>query len=150
MNDPPARPKIAARMTDDWAIFRGDDLFPPARTQDHPESEADATLLAHVNRGEFLLNGFRNRDLRQLLFPTPAGDEAKEKRRSGRDHIPLAMVTTTESMVAILGWIMPLPLANPPSRTGWPSAAMTSNLWPSSITRNVAASPAKAPPSGWP
>ena len=26
-------------------------------------------MLATINRGEFALNGFRNRDLRQLLFP---------------------------------------------------------------------------------
>jgi hypothetical protein len=31
-------------MTGDWAIFRGDDLFPPAHTQDHESSEADTTL----------------------------------------------------------------------------------------------------------
>jgi hypothetical protein len=36
-----------ASITSDWAVFRGDDLFPPAQTQDHEDSEADATL--HVN-----------------------------------------------------------------------------------------------------
>lgn len=35
----------------------------------NPWAEADAALLAAINRGEFALNGFRNRDLRQLLFP---------------------------------------------------------------------------------
>jgi hypothetical protein len=34
-------------MRDDWAIFRGDDLFPPARTDQHDDAEADATL--HVS-----------------------------------------------------------------------------------------------------
>jgi hypothetical protein len=37
-----------ARMTPDWAIFRGDDLFPPAETDDHENAHADATLLVHV------------------------------------------------------------------------------------------------------
>jgi hypothetical protein len=35
----------------------------------NPWEHRDALLLAAINRGEFVLNGFRNRDLRQLLFP---------------------------------------------------------------------------------
>lgn len=35
----------------------------------NPWSPKDARLLAAINRGEFALSGFRNRDLRQLLFP---------------------------------------------------------------------------------
>ena len=35
----------------------------------NPWAHQDALLLATINRGEFALNGFRNRDLRQLLFP---------------------------------------------------------------------------------
>lgn len=34
----------------------------------HPFNGDDAALLAAVNRGEFTLNGFRNRDLRGLLY----------------------------------------------------------------------------------
>lgn len=34
----------------------------------HPLADEDATLLAAVSRGEFVLEGFRNRDLRQILF----------------------------------------------------------------------------------
>lgn len=40
----------------------------------NPWSETDGCLLAVVNRGEFAINGFRNRDLRPFLFsqkPTP-------------------------------------------------------------------------------
>lgn len=37
-----------ARMTEDWAIFRGDDLFPPAQTDQHDEAEADAYLHVHT------------------------------------------------------------------------------------------------------
>jgi hypothetical protein len=50
----------------------------------NPLAESDATLLEHVARGEFILNGFRNRDLRELLFKTPASDPKEAKRRSGR------------------------------------------------------------------
>jgi hypothetical protein len=48
----------------------------------NPLAGADAGLLAAVNRGEFAINGFRNRDLRGLLFPKPAQDDADERRRS--------------------------------------------------------------------
>ena len=40
-----------ARMTDDWAVFRGDDLFPPARTEQRDDAEADATLHVHLPEG---------------------------------------------------------------------------------------------------
>ena len=42
--------RFDAMMTNDWAIFRGDDLFPPARTDQHDAAEADATL--HVELPE--------------------------------------------------------------------------------------------------
>jgi hypothetical protein len=47
-------------------------------------SDADAALLGHVGRGEFTVNGFRNRDLRALLFPAPTNDPKEARRRSGR------------------------------------------------------------------
>ena len=34
----------------------------------NPHAPADAALLSAISRGEFTLNGFRNRDLRALLF----------------------------------------------------------------------------------
>src|SRR5262249_28515558 len=44
----------------------------------NPLAAADVALLEAVNRGEVLLNGFRNRDLRAVLFPAaaPASPEA--------------------------------------------------------------------------
>src|SRR5436190_15752699 len=36
----------------------------------NPLGDSDAQLMAIVNRGEFLLNGFRNRDIRAHLYPT--------------------------------------------------------------------------------
>lgn len=40
-----------ARMTDAWAIFRGDDLVPPARVRMRKGAEADATLTMHLPDG---------------------------------------------------------------------------------------------------
>jgi hypothetical protein len=45
-----------------------------------PLGHDDAFLLATVVRGEFLVNGLRNRDLCALLYPKP-GQDAHEKRR---------------------------------------------------------------------
>ncbi len=45
-----------------------------------PWADPDLSLLRAVNRGEFAVNGFRNRDLQSLLF-TDAPDNDKEKRR---------------------------------------------------------------------
>jgi hypothetical protein len=46
-----ANGRFDARMTEDWAVFRGDDLFPAAQTQDHDASQADATLHVHLPAG---------------------------------------------------------------------------------------------------
>lgn len=43
---------------------------------------ADAALLQAVGRGEFLLNGFRNRDLCGFLFPNDTHDLAERRRRA--------------------------------------------------------------------
>jgi len=48
----------------------------------NPWSPDDAALLEAINRGEFAINGFRNRDLRALLFKTKA-DPDEQKRRAG-------------------------------------------------------------------
>lgn len=49
----------------------------------NPLAAEDASLLEAVNRGEFTINGFRNRDLRALLFPKPAKDASEQRRQSG-------------------------------------------------------------------
>jgi hypothetical protein len=48
----------------------------------NPLGEPDAALLQIVARGEFLLNGFRNRDLRVLLYPAEPKDEKEARRLS--------------------------------------------------------------------
>ena len=47
----------------------------------NPWSEKDAALLAAVSRGEYAINGMRNRDLRRQLW-TKAGSAQQERRRS--------------------------------------------------------------------
>lgn len=49
----------------------------------NPLSGADSTLLQAVLRGEFAIQGFRNRDLRAVLFPGRATD-AEQRRQAAR------------------------------------------------------------------
>jgi hypothetical protein len=44
----------------------------------------DAALLAAAGRGEFLINGLRNRDLQGLLFAGTSDDPKEQRRRSGQ------------------------------------------------------------------
>lgn len=48
----------------------------------NPLSSQDATLLQAVSRGEFTINGFRNRDIHMILFGPKPGDPASAKRQS--------------------------------------------------------------------
>lgn len=50
----------------------------------NPLADADAKLFTAVNRGEFTINGFRNRDLRPLLFGTQEVDAAEAKRQAAK------------------------------------------------------------------
>jgi hypothetical protein len=50
----------------------------------HPFQGGDAALFKAVARGEFLLNGFRNRDLQGLLFPQDPVSVQERRRRSAR------------------------------------------------------------------
>ena len=50
----------------------------------NPLSESDAALLSHIARGEFILNGFRNRDIRALLFPAASRDSDQQRRQSAK------------------------------------------------------------------
>ena len=49
----------------------------------NPWSAQDAKLLEAVNQGQFAINGFRNRDLRVLLFGTQ-GSQDEHRRRAGK------------------------------------------------------------------
>jgi hypothetical protein len=59
----------------------------------NPWSPQDSALLQAVNRGEYKINGFRNRDLRPLLFKGKA-DPKEQKRRSAAVSRKLAMLRT--------------------------------------------------------
>jgi len=52
----------------------------------------DKELLAAANHGEFLINGFRNRDLQALLYTTPAESPAERRRRSSAISRKLRML----------------------------------------------------------
>jgi len=42
----------------------------------------DRPLLQAINQGDFLLNGFRNRDLQAILYTSPAASRQEQRRRS--------------------------------------------------------------------
>ena len=46
----------------------------------NPWSPQDGELLEAINRGEFALNGLRNRDLRDLLYPGSASIEQRRRQ----------------------------------------------------------------------
>jgi hypothetical protein len=50
----------------------------------HPFGNEDRALLEGIGRGEFAINGFRNRDLRPLLGEPPSPSPAEKRRHSGR------------------------------------------------------------------
>jgi hypothetical protein len=50
----------------------------------NPAAPDDLDLLAAVNRGEFAISGFRNKNLRALLYSTPPVDKHEERWRSAR------------------------------------------------------------------
>jgi hypothetical protein len=66
----------------------------------NPLAEDDAHLLETVHRGEFTIHGFRNRDLRALLFPSTS---AKEQRRQS------AKVTRQLALLRAHGLIKKVP-----------------------------------------
>lgn len=49
-----------------------------------PWSVLDQELLAVISRGEYVLQGFRNRDLVAHLYPKPGGDRKEQHRASAR------------------------------------------------------------------
>jgi hypothetical protein len=48
----------------------------------HPFADQDRILWEAISRGEFTINGFRNKDLKQLLYATPASSIRESRRRS--------------------------------------------------------------------
>jgi hypothetical protein len=56
-----------------------------------PFEAEDARLLAAVSRAEFAINGFRNRELRELLYPS-SNDALQTKRQAGKITRQLRML----------------------------------------------------------
>ena len=52
----------------------------------------DQELLAAIHHGDFLINGFRNRDLQALLYTTPAPSLKEQRRRSAAISRKLRML----------------------------------------------------------
>jgi hypothetical protein len=57
----------------------------------NPWSEKDRLLFEAISRGEFTINGFRNRDIRHLLFRAK-GSEKEQKRRAANITRRLALL----------------------------------------------------------
>jgi hypothetical protein len=49
-----------------------------------PWSAEDVELIGAVNRGEFRINGFQNRDLQAILCPSPASSPQERRRRTAQ------------------------------------------------------------------
>jgi hypothetical protein len=77
----------------------------------NPWSEKDAALLAAVSRGEYTINGLRNRDLRRQLWPKAAGAQLERRRAAAvtrqlrllRAHSLLRKVSGTHRYVVTEG-----------------------------------------------
>jgi len=87
----------------------------------NPGAPEDVALLEAVNRGEFAINGLRNRDLRELLFG-PEPQSAKEKRRQS------AAVTRKLRLLRAHGLIAKLPNTHRYQVTDQGRAAITALL----------------------
>ena len=58
----------------------------------NPYAPADARLLETISRGEFALNGFRNRDLRRLLFADDTASKHQQRRHAAAVSRRLALL----------------------------------------------------------
>jgi len=50
----------------------------------HPFSPEDSALLEIISRGEFMIRGISNQDIRKAWFPQPASSAAERRRRSAQ------------------------------------------------------------------
>lgn len=73
---------LCSRVSWNGQAVRGLNLF----------AEQDVKLLEIVGRGEFLLNGFRNRDVQTAWFAAASSDATERRRRSGQISRKLRML----------------------------------------------------------
>jgi hypothetical protein len=118
-----ANGRFDAQMTEDWAIFRGDDLFPGALTDQHDEAEADATLHVHLpERWSFVApyeeTGENTYEIEHAhrLFDRPTGWMAAGRIGVRRERIagvrvvvagPMNQGVRRLDMLALLNWNLP-------------------------------------------
>jgi hypothetical protein len=86
-----------AKTNDDRPLQESLDVCQPVRWQGRPVRGlnpfgADGELLSELGRGEYNLNGFRNRDLQARLFRRAPVDDAEKRRRSGQITRKLRML----------------------------------------------------------
>jgi hypothetical protein len=112
-----------ARMTEDWALFRGDDLFPPARVRQEEGAEAEAELHVHLPKGwsfvaphERLRAGVYRIENPERGFDRPTGWMAAGRLGVRRERIAGVDVTVAGPMnqgvrrldtLAFLNWNLP-------------------------------------------
>lgn len=111
-----------ARMTEDWAVFRLDDLFPAARTRALKDSEADATLTLTGPRGWRFETPYGPSNeavhpiTRSRLFPRPvgwavAGDIGVRRDRIAERRVavaaPVEQNFRRQDILAFLRWTLP-------------------------------------------
>ena len=58
----------------------------------HPFDPQDHALLSAINRGEFAINGLRNRDLQSILYGSEPSTKAEQRRRSASISRKLRML----------------------------------------------------------
>jgi hypothetical protein len=58
----------------------------------NPHAPGDARLLEAISRGEFALNGFRNRDIRSLLFADDKASKPEQRRHAAAVSRQLALL----------------------------------------------------------
>ncbi len=112
-----------ARLTEDWAVFRGDDLFPPARTEQREDAEADATLVVHLPQRWTFATAYPRADdgqyhveHAQRSFDRPTGWMAAGRLGVRRELIdgvrvivagPLNQGVRRLDLLAMLNWNLP-------------------------------------------
>ncbi|MCI0332302.1 MAG: hypothetical protein L0228_03625 [Planctomycetes bacterium] len=118
-----ANGRFDALMGDDWAVFRGDDLFPPAHIQDRDDSQADATLHVHLPEGWSFVAPYRRIEDHvyeiehaHRRFDRPTGWMAAGRLGVRRDRIagvqvvvagPLNQGVRRLDILALLNWNLP-------------------------------------------
>lgn len=112
--------RFDARMTEDWALFRGDDLFPAARLRQSKGAEADATLHVHLPDGwsiatpyEPLGGNVYHIENPELSFDRPTGWMTAGRIGARRDQIagvlvgvagPMNQGVRRMDMLAFMNW----------------------------------------------